>query len=252
MSLTIGIPAYRDFDRAYEVARNLRTHGHSGPILVSVNDCDKIPDDRLEAACNAGIQMYAQEENLGLYGNFRWLANRCSTQQFMWLALDDEVPTAILNHQRLDQSSATLVFCAPVMVDPTGSSAPYAIPSPLRSEDVFNPHPSAIFGIWDAAWLVNNFPKRDFDWLDTYLLTRAVVRGRGVVQLPGFRVIGNAPKAPHRVNGKYHVPIGWILRSAALLLLSQSREFGEVKSFARGAKNRIFFSLIEWYRRNQR
>lgn len=252
MSLTIGIPAYRDYERAIEVARNLRAHGHSGPILVSVNDCKKIPDDCLDAAHNAKIQMYAQVENLGLYGNFRWLANRCSTKQFMWLALDDEVPTAILNNQTLNQGPTTLIFCSPVMVDPTGSSDPYTISDPLKSEDIFNPHPSAIFGIWDTEWLVKNFPKRDFDWLDTYLLTRAVVRGRGVVQIPGWRVIGNSPKTPHRVNGKYHVPIGWIVRSAALLLLSPSRAIRGMKSFARGAKNRLLFSLFEWYRRNQK
>ena len=249
-TLTVGIPAYKDFMAALDLGLRLRTSGHVGPILISVNESPEIPREILDSAHQSAIELHVHAVDLGLYGNFRWLAERCTTKWFMWLALDDEIPTP-LTEIELDGFDSTLIYCAAEMVDSSGVKGSSIVSDPIDRNNVFNPHPCAIFGIWDASWLRENFPRRDFDWLDTYLLTRAFLASEGVVKVEGLRVIGNSPKQPHRVNGKFHVSLNWAVRST-LLLRFRLDSMSNLQSYFTGLRNRIVFSFQEWFRHVRR
>lgn len=253
--VSFGVPVYQDASAALNKIRVIRRMGFNGPIHVSINsftgeltEVSGIEDPVLDNL----VTITTHRENLGLYGNFRFLAQQCRTEFFAWVPLDDCPPTELvdllLRSDRADLH-ADLFFTRHVLIETlspaarqcTTLEASKAI-QPIDISKPYSPDPSAIFGVWRAAWLTANFPRRDFDWLDTYLLSAAILSGR-VALKDGVRGIGLQPgRRPHSINGKFHSPIGWSL--SALRLAAKSNN---TRGIFRAFTGRLLASLSSMF-----
>jgi hypothetical protein len=81
--------------------------------------------------------------------------------------------------------------------------------------------PSWIFGIWRTTYLQSIFPKRNFDWLDTHLLQKALLsRKVSLMPVENPTIIGTwhwANKVPNSVSLKGHNPWLAIFHQVTLL-----------------------------------
>lgn len=247
-SLSIGIPVLRDAVAALNRAQCLREYGFDGPVTISVNDCARLQDSWIIRGEELGLKIVSHPTNLGLYGNFRWLLAQCETDLFLWQAVDDEIPRNFLNFLKTNSvSEATiLVTSVAVFVDGEQNLPTKTIKAPFRDEDPFRPHPSAIFGLWNSRWLKENFPRADFDWLDTFILSKAYFSRNAILSLPSARTYGFGRKPPHRVNGRFHLPWGWFFRSVVLLFSAGGPSRSSFSSFLKASRNRFSFSLGEF------
>lgn len=233
--VSFGIPVYQDASAASNKIRMIRRMGFYGPIHVSINaftgelsETSGIKDLVLDNLVTITIH----RENLGLYGNFRFLAQQCRTEFFAWVPLDDCPPielVRLLSNSDKSDLNADLFYTRHVLIetqDPTARECSNLDMSrahqPIDLAKAYSPDPSAIFGVWRTSWLTDNFPRRDFDWLDTHLLSTAILLGR-VALKDGVRGIGLQPgRTPHSVNGKFHSPIGWSVSTLRLAAKSHN------------------------------
>jgi hypothetical protein len=231
-NLEIGIPAYKNLHAALEKADELRSGGFSGRIHISVNDPNSEDYSLAKGSTDPLLLVSLQEGNLGLYGNFRFLAKASEAKFFMWLALDDEPDWVAIGAIQSGQTGFILCYSRHFLkiAAREGSAAIiYGPIDPLKPSNVFNFDPSAIFGAWDSTWLTANFPDSDFDWLDSYILTAAHLSGATRL-LPGQRSIGaDLGKRPHNVSGPHHRIWGWFSHCARLIL--KSKRFDLVPAF---------------------
>jgi hypothetical protein len=81
--------------------------------------------------------------------------------------------------------------------------------------------PSWIFGIWRTTYLQSIYPKRNFDWLDTHLLQKALLsRKVSLMPVENPTIIGTwnwANKVPNSVSHKGHNPWMAIFHQVTLL-----------------------------------
>lgn len=147
---------------------------------------------------------------------------------FAWLAIDDGYPGDLIDSFELQKiEKFALAICKTQLVSKSKfglvlEREPIGVPfSPISARNkpgttsFFQPDPSAVFGVWNRDWLQESLPDRPFDWLDVFLVSKAQLEGM-VHEVPGVREIGYEQKEPHRVNGKYHSPWGWILNFAII------------------------------------
>jgi hypothetical protein len=220
-NLEIGIPAYRNLNVALKKAAELRDGGFSGRIHISVNDPSSEDVSLSLEPHESLLYISLQNGNLGLYGNFRYLASTSKARYFMWLALDDEPDWGVIGAIESEKTDSTLIYSRHFL-NLANQDAPgnlvYGPINPLAAKNIFNFDPSAIFGAWDSKWLQSVFPKSDFDWLDSYLLTAAHLQGK-IKLLPGQRTIGAVlGKRPHNVSGTHHRIWGWFIHCSVLIL----------------------------------
>jgi hypothetical protein len=220
-NLEIGIPAYRNLNVALKKAAELRGGGFTGRIHISVNDPSSEDASLSLASQDPLLDISLQSGNLGLYGNFRYLVNTSKAGYFMWLALDDEPDWGVIGAIYSEKTHSTLYYSRHFL-NLANQEAPgnlvYGPINPLSAKNIFNFDPSAIFGAWDSKWLQSFFPKCDFDWLDSYLLTAAHLQGK-ITLLPGQRTIGAVlGKRPHNVSGTHHRIWGWFAHCSVLIL----------------------------------
>lgn len=254
--VSFGIPVYQDAAAALNKIRIVRNMGFDGPIHVSINSFAG------ELSEVAGIEylnfdnlvtITTHSENLGLYGNFRFLAQKCRTEFFAWVPLDDCPPTDLvrfLTNSDKPDLNADLFYTRHVLIEASCPSASQCAAldvskahQPIDMSLAYSPDPSAIFGVWRAAWLVENFPRQDFDWLDTYLLSKVILLGQ-VALKDGVRGIGfQLGRSPHSVNGKFHSPNGWSWRT--LCLAAKSRN---IRGIFQAFTGRLVPSLISIFR----
>ncbi len=237
--LEIGIPAYQSLKSALNKAAELREGGFRGRIHISVNNPDPESFALYEAVGTNVASITLQPRGLGLYGNFRFLANSSEAQYFMWLALDDEPDWGVIRSFNGEPRIATLLYSKHFLQlqnKPFEKGPLYGPFDPMDVRNLFNLDPSAIFGAWDSHWLKGHFPSKDFDWLDSYLLL--AVRLCGSIQLvPGQRVIGWDPnKKPHNVKGSNHRIGGWLVH--CLVLMARERKIKLAVQFSLGALGR--------------
>ena len=239
-NLEIGIPAYKNLSAAFKKAEELRGGGFSGTIHISVNDPNSEDYSLAESSTDPLLLVSLQEGNLGLYGNFRFLAKASRSKFFMWLALDDEPDWAAIGAIEAGQTGSILFYSRHFLkIAARDGSAEiiYGPIDPLKPSNAFNFDPSAIFGAWDATWLKESFPLSDFDWLDSYLLTAAHLNG-AIRLLPGQRSIGaDLGKLPHNVSGDHHQIWGWFSHCARLVL--KSKRWDLVPAFIISALGRL-------------
>ena len=236
-------------------------------ILISVNSPGSQSRIFLELQrLDARIRVFLQENNLGLYGNFRFLAQQAKCEYFFWNCVDDYIPSSFLaaffdldEHTRAKYQ----LFAPPVQRIPFDySSGEWIHPKTdgmLNSEftltlndqrDMFNFNPSFIFGIWKKSAFLGLVPSTDFDWLDTLLLTKLYMRG-GIYTLNSQTPVSigtRTPRSTNHVNGKYHNPIPWIAAAGLEFLTNLCRIPPQVllKSYLKGIRDRILFSLYSY------
>lgn len=255
LTVEAGIPVLGEVEVGIAQARNLREGGFGGKIHVSVNHSSGISKQVRMAADALGIRVSEHKVNLGLYGNFRFLVDSARADKFFWLAVDDSPPWDLLNflaHEPGDRDE-TLLWSQTQLVPELKPNRNHQAEYPhsrftegFERKNIFDFHPSHIFGIWDLGWLKANFPPSNFDWLDVYLLSLAYLEGTTKL-VPGLRQIGTTKKAPHRVNGRYHRPFGWTLH-AGYLAIRHAKQENIGFLFAQNLKAKALFSAKEFLR----
>lgn len=233
MTLTIGIPS-KGVD-----ASLLRVISHAqtldvDEILVGINPGNS-SQMLLEHSNDSRIKVFYHNRDLGLYGNFRFLALNAGSTFFAWFCTDDllspDIPNVVskfittnvnliiptwswveyLPHRDLSFDLTSSIEG----VYPDLETLKGTIDSALVSE------PSWIFGVWRTAYLREIFPRRNFDWLDTYLLQRAMLSSKVVVlDVSNPTLIGTwnwAKKIPRPVSSRGHNPVLAILYQLRLL-----------------------------------
>lgn len=248
-NLTLAIPVFRNLNLAIQKVQLLRQMGFRGPIVASVNGAPMSPNSReLESFSALNCQLFVHQENLGLYGNFKFLADIVQTSHFAWVAIDDIPPLCILNNW-IPEPTADLMIGnieTRLFSDQGHGELLGEMSSELFfSMNPFSIHPSFIFGVWKVEFLKRSWPSKSMDWLDTYLLLRARLEGK-VVTIPDREpwVIGAIKKDPHRVNGRFHSPIRWGFE--VLRLSSTYRTPRFYRYFLRASVGRILFSVAEF------
>lgn len=220
--LTIGIPSKGTSASLIRVIEIALTCKDAVEILVSINPGSKDVEISPSILADHRIKITSQTTDIGLYGNFRFLAKNASQPYFMWLCTDD-TPTSSTNLllEIADSQKANLVI-------PSWEYSEYSPettshfgrrikgPSPNLEcrkfivESVISPEPSWIFGMWKRTYLVSIFPKRDFDWLDCHLLQKVILSGKvELVSVPDPTTIGTwtwAGKLPNSVSPTGHSP----------------------------------------------
>ncbi len=261
MRIEIGIPLLSGLDLAKELIKEAIKLRSPSVIHLSVNEPGR------EAAAykslesmDPRVRVTCQARNLGLYGNFRFLAENAECEQFHWHCFDDQISDgALLDAQRqLLRDDAGLVAIPFVTqecyLDPLrwqGVKSSGNNPRPVSRADRFKSaiyaEPSWIFGLWNAEYLKQVFPTGDFDWLDTYLLQRALLEGRVSCCNTDYPMtIGTwewKSKVPNAVDGKRHKAYRSILFSGVNFLsngylLNKS----ELTLFVVEARNRMILA----------
>jgi hypothetical protein len=226
--IEIGIPIYKGLPFVESAIDQAIGLPNVGRIHVSVNEAGAEAESiRRLADRDSRIFITIQATNLGLYGNFRFLVRNAEYPLFSWLAYDDLHSKESYELASEEYDPAVGLYL-PVydyhefdMDSKSWSRFMFAgrLPNSKKS-DVFGPDPSWIFGIWNTNFLNSIFPKKDFDWLDTLILSVTMMTSKIHILANDEKLkIGiTTGKSPHTVNGKWHGWIGWFARSIGLIL----------------------------------
>lgn len=169
-----------------------------------------------------------QNQDLGLYGNFRYLINECKSP-FLIIQCADDLQTKDYEKlcTQLNLSGKSLAiptwYCQefnPSYDGHYGGQTPGTYPSLSskkgRLASCEFAQPSWIFGLWRSIYLKSIFPSQDFDWLDYFLLQKTLCLDEVIiVETPTKLVIGTwnwANKSPHTVDPFGPRPLNWSLR----------------------------------------
>ena len=162
------------------------------------------------------VKLVYHQTDLGLYGNFRFLANQASNPYFMWLCTDDS-PTPQLETLLQVAYSEQVKLVVPTWVLPEyfphlqehakerkRGTMPSLDSNRLRAKSALDVDPSWMFGVWQTRYLVSIFPKRNFDWLDVHILQKVLISNSvKLVEVPEPTIIGTwtwANRSPHSVK----------------------------------------------------
>lgn len=227
--LEVGIPTNNSLSVILETSLRALNLPGVASVHVSVNRLLSPDEFQQILALDSRIRITHREGNLGLYGNFRFLVLSCQAD-YLALVADDDCPSeeAFQSFLCLDleQRRGKKLFIQKYVLqecafNPTRwfgeihQGREFDTSSTLTFHKlILNPEPSWIFGIWDSAYLRQIFPKRNFDWLDSYLLGRAISQNV-VLSLHNLepQIIGTwkwLGKEPTSVNGKFHSGFGWL------------------------------------------
>lgn len=233
MTLTVGIPSRGINHSLHRVIRHALSL-NVDEILVGINPGGDRSDLPLPYT-DTRLKIFYHAQDIGLYGNFRFLCENSQSVFFAWLCTDDllspDVPQALKN---FESSSTNLVIpswnWAEYRPDQgfafdVGNQIPGTYPRletpKLRVDSALHCEPSWIFGIWRTSYLNKIFPKRNFDWLDTYLLQRVMLTKQIVLlKVATPTLIGTwnwANKIPNSVTPKGHNPFLAIMYQLKLL-----------------------------------
>jgi glycosyltransferase involved in cell wall biosynthesis len=203
-------------------------------VHVSVNPSihNSEPLDRFLA--NPKFRVTHQNQDLGLYGNFRFLINECKAPFLVFQCSDDlqTIEYEILCTQlKLNGKSLAIPTWKWQEFNPsigghfgneTHGTYPSLSSKKSRLASCEFAEPSWIFGIWRSDYLKSNFPLENFDWLDYFLLQKSLCLDEViVVETASNLVIGTwnwAGKSPHTVELSGPRPLSWSLRFMRLFL----------------------------------
>jgi hypothetical protein len=214
--LAIGIPSKGVGDSLLRVLSIALSFSFVEEIHVGINPGVNDLPIPTSLTSDLRVKIVYHQTDLGLYGNFRFLANEATSQYFMWLCTDDTPTPHLETLLRVANSEqAKLVIPTWVLSEYFPNLQEYAIeqvcgrmPSlnsnKLRAKSAIDVDPSWIFGVWDAKYLVSIFPKYSFDWLDVHILQRVLISNKvKSVEVPQPAIIGTwvwANKLPNSVN----------------------------------------------------
>lgn len=225
--LTIGIPSKGVNNSLLRVLRITLSFSFVEEVLVGINpgvDNLEIPGS---LSADPRVKIKYHPSDLGLYGNFRYLANEATGSSFMWLCTDDtptpqlETLLQIANSEEINlvipswDSSEYFPHLQEHAKERTHGRMPSLNSNRLRVNSAIDVDPSWMFGIWDKKYLVSIFPKRNFDWLDVHILQKVLISNSvRLVEVPQPATIGTwfwANKSPHSVSPRGHSPFWAIL-----------------------------------------
>jgi glycosyltransferase involved in cell wall biosynthesis len=204
-------------------------------ILVGINPDGSTYDFLLEPYLNnSRVKFFCHKEDLGLYGNFRFLLHQSRNQYFSWLCTDDQLSPSILELlNQAQKNSSNLVIPTWIwaeyypdtlsfsMDDAKPGNYPNISSSDSTLKSIIYCEPSWIFGVWRTEYLQSIFPDASFDWLDTYLLQKVLLTGRvECIPVPDPMVIGTwhwRNKIPSSDNRRFHNPYPAILKQITLV-----------------------------------
>jgi hypothetical protein len=233
MTLTVGIPSRGVNPSLFRVIEHALSLD-ADEIIVAINPGGEAIDD-LSKYSDPRLRITFHEEDLGLYGNFRFLVEQANSEFFSWLCTDDLISPDIPRLLRgLHGTSDNLIIPSWYWAEynsqgnnlfdltnkkegtwPNLSSSRTIVQSALHSE------PSWIFGIWRTRYLQSIFPSRNFDWLDTHLLQKVLLSEKvSVISTANPTIIGTwhwAAKLPSTVSQKGHSPWMAIFHQVTLM-----------------------------------
>lgn len=223
--IEIGIPVYRSLSRGIAKAVSLRDEYPHVAIHLSINGVDlKSLNRELRSKCESlKIKLTLFEDDIGLYGNFRYLALAAQLKFFAWLALDDKPCSPPWENAAAvaDLVIPNFEYRAFDERDTSWSTDVKGLVPAASRANVFHNQFHGFLGLWRTEFLVSIFPKRDFDWLDTFLLDSAFLMGK--VKMDGSRtqVLGWWPQSEMRTknytNGRYLNPNQWLVNSLRMI-----------------------------------
>jgi hypothetical protein len=236
-TLEVGIPLLSGLSLARSAVDDVLNWPDVSIIHISVNDAghDAQAYKDLESLDNR-IIVTCQETNLGLYGNFRYLVEHSKSTFFIWHAFDDHISrntlAQALKYINSNREIALAVipfnsqecYSNPIRYEgpPTLGMVPNMQSRQSRFNSALYAEPSWIFGIWRSDYLREVFPSSNFDWLDSYLLIKAVASNKtGLTRVSEPMIIGTwnwRGKIPHSVNGRSHSSKKYLLYSTWALL----------------------------------
>lgn len=255
-NIEIGIPILNSlFDAKDTVSRAILLPGVSS-IHLSVNIPGSFEQEFKElATLDPRVRVSLQSENLGLYGNLRYLAQVAVEPYFAWLAADDilaqdfvEAFQATPNPKKLSVSNFVHQVCARdsniTWDSKTTIKGWWPETEPDGDWAYFSTEPSWIFGIWDTSYLKAIFPSQNYDFLDTVLLARVLFDNEiEVLNVARPSVIGLWPnRPPNHVNGKYHGFAMWAFAALRLLVQRKPLSIRTWKGYLTALFGRILFS----------
>lgn len=234
LTFEVGLPIRNSFSQAVAtLQRAMQIQGVTS-IHLSVNEPGEDREKFLGLAeVDARVRVTLQRQDLGLYGNLRFLVNSANSFYFSWLCYDDVPPIDFLSSaMRAD-------------IDGEGNKALY-VPAigqqhfndvdqwhgplevwPLfdykikpRAEKLFlGFRTHYIYGVWKRQYLAEIFPKRNFDWLDALLLARTIADEKIANVASGTYVVGVVDKFPTKVGTKHRL-WPWAVRTSRLIFSS--------------------------------
>jgi hypothetical protein len=188
--VTIGVPTKGTSLSLIRVLKYCHQLPRNYQILVSINpgytDVE-IPSTYLEAP---NFKFIWQKDDLGLYGNFRFLLQNSETQLFCWFCVDDNVSGSLgdICEYAIDTHSDLTISCwqldeydlesAQYEGNARFGILPDLTNSYTRVLASLNIDPSWMFGVWKTSYLKEIFPKNDFDWLDCDILQEVLLKGK--------------------------------------------------------------------------
>ncbi len=262
MTISIGIPSKGINKSTLRVIGQALNISGVSEVLVSVNPGEMIEVLSNEIVMDPKVKVTFHEKDLGLYGNFRYLAKSASSEKFMWLCTDDSPSFELLElSESMDINGAMLAI-------PTWSWAEYRPETcsfedksisgliPPEIDDEAYPHattypePSWIFGLWDAAFLRQIMPFVDFDWLDVHILQQALLSGKVIyVNTTSPMIIGTwnwANKKPNSLKSTGPHSRGAIFYQ--LLSLPKFASLGFIAFFSACKRVRTLIHLSRHFR----
>lgn len=227
------VPVYDSPLAAFDTVSALLGSRSLSSIIVSVNHPGASKADFLRLrALDPRIKVYLQQSDLGLYGNLRFLSKVSSKPWLVFCAVDDFLPPQIIDKLAggvIPEDTNLVVFqqrLSKQVRDCNGRYSATELSHLVHDRDI--PHgskvmcdplegpPSWIFGLWRASYIRAIFPRTDFNWLDTYLVSRALSEDSvahfeaDTPALIGF-VEG---RPPHAVGSSWRTPFGWFFHMA--------------------------------------
>lgn len=220
--LTIGIPSKGINESLVRVLGLALSNPEVVRIIVGINPGDVSTEIPSNLRNDSRVTIVHHVEDLGLYGNFRYLATNATTRYFMWLCTDDS-PTSELGAllTLADSKNYFLVIPSWDWAEYFPKNTSHSLerrpgPHPMLksnkfiAESAIYAEPGWIFGLWDTKYLVSIFPSKNFDWLDVHILQRVLATKRvGLVDVADRATIGTwewANRPPNSVNPKGHSP----------------------------------------------
>lgn len=240
MNIEIGIPVLSDSKGGHRKVSELRRAGFQGKIHLSINKSDFAEAN--SSARDPLLRVTQHAENLGLYGNFKYLIESSTCELFLWLAMDDEFPEELVRNATEGSGHVADLTVGKVSTFDSKTGEELESNDPTIMSDLFSPNPSAIFGVWRTDWLKGVFPSKPFDWLDVFLVTATMRLGSIKSDEVATLRIAWSPKTPHHVNNKYHQP--WLWAVHAIKLVRNARDF---VLFSHSFAGKIVFSARSWF-----
>ncbi len=229
--LTIGVPTKGTSLSLLRVLEFCHQLSKDYQVLVSINPGNtdvEIPGKYFEAS---NFKFFWQKDDLGLYGNFRFLLQNAETRLFCWFCIDDNISSDIADIcQHAIDTQSDLTITSWQLDEYDMKSARYEgnavfgdLPNLTNSYNrmlaSLNIDPSWMFGVWKTGYLQNIFPRADFDWLDCDLLQNVLINGQvSIFTSANPALIGTHYKLnrkPNAVNTRGHSSKYAILKQLA-------------------------------------